>query len=77
VPAAVQLLGVLAALALAGCRSQVAPPVLGDVPAFRLIDVGIFVGSSVSRFVAEAQLKKVFGWFVLVMGSGILLRQML
>jgi protein SCO1/2 len=38
VPAAVQLLGVLAALALAGCRSQVAPPVLGDVPAFRLIE---------------------------------------
>ncbi|HYX33833.1 MAG TPA: sulfite exporter TauE/SafE family protein [Oligoflexus sp.] len=38
---------------------------------------GIFIGSYVSRFVAENRLKKVFGWFVLVMGSGILLQQTL
>jgi uncharacterized membrane protein YfcA len=39
--------------------------------------VGIFAGSHLSRFVAEDKLKKVFGWFVLVMGSGILLQQTL
>jgi len=38
---------------------------------------GIFIGSYVSRFVAEDKLKKVFGWFVLIMGSGILLQQTL
>jgi uncharacterized membrane protein YfcA len=38
---------------------------------------GIFAGSYLSRYVAEDKLKKVFGWFVLVMGSGILLQQTL
>lgn len=37
-PAAVHLLGVLAALWLAACRPQAAPPVLGDVPPFQLIE---------------------------------------
>ncbi|WP_141731769.1 sulfite exporter TauE/SafE family protein [Oligoflexus tunisiensis] len=36
---------------------------------------GIFLGTWASRFVAEDRLKKAFGWFVLVMGSGILLQQ--
>lgn len=38
---------------------------------------GIFAGTWLSRFVAEDKLKKAFGWFVLVMGSGILLQQLL
>jgi uncharacterized membrane protein YfcA len=38
---------------------------------------GIFAGSYLSRFVDEDKLKKAFGWFVLVMGSGILLQQTL
>lgn len=38
---------------------------------------GIFAGTYLSRFVAEDKLKKAFGWFVLVMGSGILMQQVL
>ncbi len=37
---------------------------------------GLFLGSYLSRFVAEDKLKKGFGWFVLIMGSGILMQQL-
>jgi len=37
---------------------------------------GIFLRSYLSRFVAEDKLKKGFGWFVLITGSGILIKQL-
>ncbi len=37
--------------------------------------VGIFVGSYLTRYIDEAKLKKGFGIFVLVMGTGILIQQ--
>jgi uncharacterized protein len=36
---------------------------------------GIFVGAKLSKKVDEAKLKKAFGWFVLIMGSSILIEQ--
>jgi uncharacterized membrane protein YfcA len=38
--------------------------------------VGIFVGSYAARFVPASKLKPAFGWFVLLMGSYVLLRQL-
>ncbi|OIN58320.1 sulfite exporter TauE/SafE family protein [Arsenicibacter rosenii] len=37
--------------------------------------VGIFVGSYLSRFIAGEKLKRAFGWFVLVMGIYILVKE--
>jgi len=37
--------------------------------------VGIFIGTYVSRFVDSNKLKKFFGWFVLIMGVYILLKE--
>lgn len=37
---------------------------------------GIIAGSSLSSRLPETKLKKAFGWFVLVMGAGILIEQM-
>lgn len=39
--------------------------------------VGIFIGLALSKKVPEAALKKAFGWFVLIMGTGILLDQIM
>lgn len=39
--------------------------------------VGIFVGSYLSKFVSEAKLKKAFGYFVLIMGSFVLIDQVM
>jgi uncharacterized protein len=41
-----------------------------------LAGVGILIGSRLSQSIPEAQLKKGFGYFVLIMGSGILLDQL-
>lgn len=38
---------------------------------------GIFIGSYLSRFVSNAKLKPAFGWFILVMGIYILVRELL
>lgn len=38
--------------------------------------IGIIIGSQFSKKVSEQRLKVAFGWFVLIMGSGILLQQM-
>ncbi len=37
--------------------------------------LGIILGASFSQMVQEQKLKKAFGWFILVMGSAILLEQ--
>lgn len=37
---------------------------------------GIFIGSYLTRYVTAARLKPVFGWFVLVMGSYILVKEL-
>lgn len=38
--------------------------------------VGILLGSYLSRFIADAKLKPVFGWFVLLMGIYILVKEL-
>jgi uncharacterized membrane protein YfcA len=38
--------------------------------------VGIFVGSHAARFVPASRLKPAFGWFVLLMGAYVMLRQL-
>ena len=48
---------------------------LGIFSAFSI--AGIFVGSFVSKRVSSAKLKPAFGWFVLVMGLGILSKELL
>lgn len=37
--------------------------------------VGILVGSMLTKYISERKLKKSFGWFVLLMGSAILIEQ--
>ncbi len=39
--------------------------------------VGIFAGNLISRYVGEGNLKKIFGWFVLVMSIGILTKELI
>jgi uncharacterized protein len=39
--------------------------------------VGIFIGTYLSRFIESNQLKKIFGWFVLVLSLFILFRELL
>ncbi|NQY08315.1 MAG: sulfite exporter TauE/SafE family protein [Flavobacteriales bacterium] len=38
--------------------------------------VGIFIGTSVAKYISSTKLKKVFGWFVLIMGSAILIKEL-
>jgi len=38
---------------------------------------GIIVGTSISKYVSSAKLKPAFGWFVLVMGVGIVAKELL
>lgn len=38
--------------------------------------LGIFVGSYLSRFISGEKLKRVFGWFVLVMGAFIIIKEL-
>jgi uncharacterized membrane protein YfcA len=42
-----------------------------------LAGLGIFIGTYLSKFVSGEKLKPAFGWFVLVMGAYILLKQIL
>lgn len=46
---------------------------LGIVSAFAI--VGIFVGASLSKRIDGNKLKPAFGWFVLIMGLGIIARE--
>ena len=39
--------------------------------------VGIFLGSYLSRFISGDKLKTAFGWFVLIMGTYIILKEFL
>lgn len=39
--------------------------------------VGIFIGSYLSKFIPGEKLKTAFGWFVLVMGTYIILKEIL
>lgn len=39
--------------------------------------VGIFVGSYLSQFISGQTLKKVFGWFMMIISIGIILKEML
>ncbi|MCP1386303.1 sulfite exporter TauE/SafE family protein [Runella salmonicolor] len=48
-------------------------PFLLEFTAFSV--VGIFVGSYLSKFVPSEKLKRAFGWFVLVMGIGIISKE--
>lgn len=61
---------------------------IGDVQGGRIIDwnflmsftgfavVGIFIGIYLSKKIASAKLKKAFGWFVLVMGIYIIIKEL-
>jgi uncharacterized membrane protein YfcA len=61
----------------------------GDLGAGQLIDygfmllfsafaiVGILIGSYLSRFISNEKLKPAFGWFVLVMGIYIMIKELL
>jgi uncharacterized membrane protein YfcA len=37
--------------------------------------VGIFIGSYLSQFSSGQKLKKAFGWFVMIMSIGIILKE--
>lgn len=39
--------------------------------------IGIIIGYALSRQISDANLKKIFGWFVLIMGSSILIDQIM
>ncbi len=56
-----------------GGESTIDWTLLGIVSAFAI--VGIFVGTSLSRRIDGKKLKPVFGWFVLIMGIGIIVRE--
>jgi uncharacterized protein len=48
-------------------------PLLGTVSALAVL--GIFIGNRLSRFIDGQRLKKAFGWFVLLMGLYILVKE--
>lgn len=56
-----------------GGHSTIDWPFLGIISAFAI--VGIFIGMSLSRKIDGNKLKPVFGWFVLIMGIGIILKE--
>ncbi len=61
----------------------------GDIQSGQIIDwsflllftglaiMGIFIGGYLNRFVSDMKLKKVFGWFLLVMSSYILIKELI
>ncbi|MDX2246990.1 MAG: sulfite exporter TauE/SafE family protein [Bacteroidia bacterium] len=69
---------IIAAKSLIGFLGEGGEPVidwmfLGEVSAFAI--VGIFIGSALSKKIDGVKLKPAFGWFVLVMGIYILIRE--
>ena len=45
-------------------------------PALAIAIAGIFIGGALAKKIPGAKLKKAFGWFVLVMGIYIILKEL-
>lgn len=56
-----------------GSENAIDWPFLGIISAFAIL--GIFIGSSLSRKIDGKKLKPAFGWFVLIMGIGIIVKE--
>lgn len=56
-----------------GGETQIDWPFLGIISGFAIL--GIFIGTALSRKIDGKKLKPAFGWFVLIMGIGIILKE--
>ncbi|MBY0554736.1 sulfite exporter TauE/SafE family protein [bacterium] len=71
---------IIAAQSLLGFAGDLSRGILVDWPLLLKVAaiavIGIIAGSSVAHKIKEQQLKKIFGWFVLLMGISILIEQL-